>query len=251
MVSYLVLALTIISSLTIWLGGEEGFQLQLLLQLDKGAVADGEYYRLWTVTLVHANQIHLLFNAFALWLAGPLVERLYGPWLFLLFYVLCAAAGSVASFVFGSPLPSVGASGAIFGLIGILFAASRTHHPILDQRGRSLIGQLGFLIVINLIFGFTFGSTIDNAAHIGGLLAGMWIGFLIAPTRVQTMKTQWQQPGTPVRTTASVVLPTVAVAGLVAVIVVGVLAGTEIRADLPPISALTTHVATLAGGGGP
>ena len=98
---------------------------------------------------------------YALYLAGPLVEQLYGSRLFLLFYVLCAAAGSVASFVFGDGSSSVGASGAIFGLFGILLAASRTHHPALDRRGRALVGQIGTLIVINLVIGFAsfHGST--------------------------------------------------------------------------------------------
>jgi membrane associated rhomboid family serine protease len=200
------------------------------LWLDKAAVAAGEYYRLWSVTLVHdpTSLLHLFFNMYALYISGPLVEQLYGPRLFFLFYLLCAAAGSVASFVFGPDVASVGASGAIFGLFGILLAASRTHHPVLDRRGRSLVGQIGMLIVLNLGLGFLFGGLIDNSAHIGGLLAGLWLGFLIAPGRVRTLRSVWQRPGgTDER--ASPLLPAIGVAALVCVLAVGVVIGTDSR----------------------
>ena len=67
---------------------------------------------------------------YALYLPGTIVERWYGSLRFLAFYLACAAAGSTASFVFGGDVPSVGASGAIFGLFGILLAAGRLHHPV-------------------------------------------------------------------------------------------------------------------------
>ncbi len=73
--------------------------------------------------------MHLLLNMYALYLVGPIVEQIYGWKLFGLMYVLCALTGSVASFLFGTQ-PSVGASGAIFGLFGVIFAATRVHHPI-------------------------------------------------------------------------------------------------------------------------
>ena len=83
---------------------------------------------------------------YALYLVGPIVERWYGGARFLLFYLLCAAGGSIASFVFGSDAPSVGASGAIFGLFGLLLAANWFHHPV-DRQSRMLVQQLGFLIL--------------------------------------------------------------------------------------------------------
>ena len=116
---------------------------------------------------------------------GRSCERWYGSIRFLLFYLACAAAGSIGSFVFGGDVPSVGASGAIFGLFGVLLAAGRVHHPV-DRQSRALVGQLGMLILINIVFGFAV-TGIDNAAHIGGLVAGLLLGALIPPTRVQTM----------------------------------------------------------------
>ena len=230
--TWLIIGVTVVVSFTA-MSPDGGF-LYDLLQLDKPALAAGEYYRLWTVTLVHdpGNLLHLFFNMYALYICGPLVEQLYGSRLFVGFYLLCAAAGSVASFVFGSEIPSVGASGAIFGLFGLLLAASRTHNPVLDRRGRSLIGQIGMLIVLNLLLGFAFGARVDNAAHVGGLLAGLWLGVLIVPGRVSTMRSMWQRPagaGAPAGTSPGgppFFVPALGVAALVVVIAVGLVVGT-------------------------
>ena len=130
----LLIAVTSIISLTA-LFSSEGQRLYDLLQLDKPAVAAGEYWRLWSVTLLHGDILHLAFNMYALYLAGTIVERWYGWLRFLVFYLACAAAGSTASFVFGGDIPSVGASGAVFGLFGILLTAGRLHHPV-DRESR-------------------------------------------------------------------------------------------------------------------
>ena len=81
------------------------------------------------MTLLHGDLLHLAFNMYALYLAGTIVERWYGSLRFLAFYLACAAAGSVGSFVFGGDIPSVGASGAVFGLFGVLLAAGTDPPP--------------------------------------------------------------------------------------------------------------------------
>jgi membrane associated rhomboid family serine protease len=228
-VTTILIAATVIVSLSALLSSEG----QLLIEtfaLDKGAVADGEYYRLFTVTLLHGSLLHLFFNMYALYLAGPIVERWYGSMRFLLFYLACAAAGSVSSFVFGGDIPSVGASGAIFGLFGLLLAAGRVHHPV-DRQSRMLVGQLGMLILINIAFGFVVAG-IDNAAHLGGLAAGLFLGALIPPTRVPTMARMWQR-GTDAGQRHLAKVPAVVLgAGLAvifAVVVVGLFVGTQQR----------------------
>ena len=209
-------------------------------------MAAGEYWRLWTVTLVHGDLLHLFFNMYALFLAGPVVERWYGSSLFVVFYLICAAAGSVASFVFGGSEFAVGASGAIFGLFGILLAAGRAHHPI-DRASRGLVQQLGVLIGINLVFGFASAGTIDNAAHLGGLAAGLWIGYFVVPTKVATLSAAWTMPGrggsTIVAKDGRTVDPTPQGSGrflvpfvlavVVVVIVAGVVFGTAMRSGDP------------------
>ncbi|HTK44280.1 MAG TPA: rhomboid family intramembrane serine protease [Patescibacteria group bacterium] len=191
----LVIVTSVVSLIA--LSDPEGNLFSLLL-LDRTAIQHGELWRLVTVTLVHAPgstapwfSLHLLLNMYALWIVGPIVESIWGRRLLLLFYFLTAIAASTASFLF-SPGPAVGASGAIFGLVGVIFAGTRAHHPMLDRRARSIVPQLGLFIVLNLAFGFLAGGMIDNAAHIGGLLSGMWLGFVVPPGKVPTLRSAWQ-----------------------------------------------------------
>jgi membrane associated rhomboid family serine protease len=194
-VTYGIVGVTVAVSLTAMFA-QDGGGLYRMLQLDKPAVAHGEIWRLWTVTLLHdpSNILHLLFNMYALYLAGPIVERIYGSARLAAFYLICALGGSLGSFAFGPGGPSVGASGAIFGLLGILLIASRTHNPALDRQSRAFVGQLGMLLAINIVFGLLASSYIDNAAHAGGFVTGALLGAAFVPGRVSTMRTLWQ-PG--------------------------------------------------------
>lgn len=230
-VTLAIIGLTCIVSLTA-LFATDGQPIFELLWLDKPAVAAGEYWRLWTVTLLHGDLLHLLFNMYALFLAGPIIERWYGRLRFLVFYLVLAAAGSTASFVFGGDVPAVGASGAIFGLFGMLLAAGRLHHPV-DRQSRALVGQLGMLILLNLAFGFASGGQIDNAAHVGGLVAGLWLGALILPTGVPTLSSLWHQPAgaseSARRATTSPLIELISVTVVVAVVATGIAVGTAER----------------------
>jgi rhomboid protease GluP len=233
--TWIIIGVTVVSSMMAQsAGGQFVFDV---LALDKVALADGELWRLWTVTLVHGGLLHLGFNMVALWMTGPIVEQIYGSWLFVVFYLLAAAGGSVASFLFGGAATSVGASGAIFGLFGVLLAASRTHHPVLDRQARSLVGRIGTLILINLIFGLSIRG-IDNAGHIGGLLAGLWLGFVVTPGRVTTLRSLWRPPTGEAAPAGSRVLPVAGVIGLVAVLAIGVYLGmTGLRVALLTLGA--------------
>ena len=230
-VTVAIIAITSIISLTARYSTDGGPIFNALL-LDKPAVAAGEYYRLFSVTLLHADVLHLFFNMYALWLAGPIVERWYGRVRFLVFYLVLAAAASTSSFVFGGDVPAVGASGAIFGLFGMLLTAGRLHHPV-DRQSRALVGQIGMLIVINLLFGLALAGVIDNFAHIGGLVAGLWLGAMIVPRGVPTLSSLWNRPagvpGPAQRATVSPILELVAIGVLVAVVAVGVAVGTAER----------------------
>jgi rhomboid protease GluP len=194
--------------------------------LDKQAVAGGEWWRLLTDTLIHVSILHLLFNMYALYIVGPLVEAMYGRVLYLGFYALAGAAGSVASYLF-LPAPSVGASGAIFGLFGLLAVATYVHKPALGRQARALTSQIVLLIVINLALGFgaggIFGASIDNAAHVGGLVAGAWLGLTVVPRGLATLSSFWQSAATTVGTDprAQAVLQIVAMLALLAVILIG------------------------------
>lgn len=193
-----ILVATVVISFSAMSGG--GQAIFGALQLDKAAVAAGEWWRLLSVTLLHAGFLHLGFNMYALYLTGPIVERQYGSRWFLFLYVLCAAGGSVATYAIGDGRLAVGASGAIFGLFGVLMAAVRTHRPVLDRNARRIVPQLGSIVLINLVLGFAIPG-IDNLAHIGGLVTGLWLGFVIKPSQVRTLAGMWEhrdQPESPV-----------------------------------------------------
>ncbi|MGD0247599.1 MAG: rhomboid family intramembrane serine protease [Candidatus Limnocylindrales bacterium] len=231
--TYLIIAVTAVASISAFASqtGPNGVpvagSLMDQLQLDKLAVAHGDLYRLLSVTLVHANYLHLFFNMYAMWYAGQLVERMYGSWIMAAFYVVCGIAGSVGTYVFGDAIWGVGASGAIFGLFGVILVATRFHHTILDAQSRMIASQIGALIVINLVIGFSGVMNVDNFAHVGGLLAGMWLAFVFPPGQVPTLASLWQNPGggaSPVRTLA---LRLVGSAALVAVIGLGIAVGTS------------------------
>ena len=195
LVTYSIIGVTALVSLFIMYGGRPGDELAGQLALVKPAVSAGEYWRLLTVTLVHANVLHLLMNMYALWIVGPLAEALYGRAAYLAIYLLAGVGGSIGSYLFVAA-PSVGASGAIFGLFGLVFAATYFHKPLLRAQARAITSQIGILIVLNLVIGFGiggFGIAIDNAAHVGGLLVGGWLGLLIAPGGAMTLANFWHR----------------------------------------------------------
>jgi rhomboid protease GluP len=190
-VTWVILAITL--AIGVWMllvDDDRSREWYLRLALTQRGVADGEYWRLFTVALVHGGVLHLAFNMYALFLVGPIVEALYGHVRFLLLYLACAAAGSAASYLFtGAPI-AVGASGAIFGLFGVLLVADRVHKPALTRQARNLTAQIIGLIAINLVFGFA-AAGIDNAAHIGGLVAGCWLGYAVIPKDAVTLARFW------------------------------------------------------------
>jgi membrane associated rhomboid family serine protease len=142
----------------------------------------GEIWRLVTPALVHGGPVHLLVNAMALAQIGRVAEALYGPVRFLFLFVLGTAAATATSFVF-TPAPSVGASGGLFAIVGALLAFGVRHRGTLPEaaRRRMVRGEL-FTVAINVALGLTV-PYVDNAAHMGGLVAGFVLGLLLPPGR--------------------------------------------------------------------
>ncbi len=147
---------------------------------DNAAIfAGNQYYRFLTAMFLHGGLAHLFFNSFALYSLGFETERLFGAQRFLAIYIIAGLGGGVASYAL-NPNPSVGASGAIFGLIGALIAFYTVARRMLGGIARQQLGSLIFITMINLALGFTT-PYIDNNAHIGGLLTGALLGWLLAP----------------------------------------------------------------------
>ena len=142
--------------------------LILLGANSRDLVMNGEYYRLITNAFLHGSIVHLLVNMYSLWVVGSQVETFIGRWKFLIIYLLSAFMGSMFSIIFLSNSISIGASGAIFGLMGSLLYFGYHYRLYLSN---TLTSQLIPIIVLNLILGFTLPG-IDNAAHIGGLIGG-------------------------------------------------------------------------------
>lgn len=128
----------------------------------------GQYYRLLTGIFLHGSLLHLLFNCYALYCIGAQLESFLGKPKFLIIYLFSGIIGSLFSITFSGGVASVGASGAIFGLMGALVYFGYHYRVYLGNVVRS---QIVPLIVLNLILGFV-STGIDNAAHIGGLIGG-------------------------------------------------------------------------------
>lgn len=141
-------------------------------------VDQGEWWRIVTAMFMHGGFLHLAFNMYALYILGSYAEGIYGSYRFLSYFIITGIAGNVATHYFYHDSLSVGASGAIFGLVGALFASGfRKDTPFFLKpiTGSALLP----MIIINIALGFIPGSGINNAAHIGGLLTGMLLGYAI------------------------------------------------------------------------
>lgn len=155
-----------------------------------------EWWRFVTPVFIHVNLWHLLVNMYSLWMIGPYVEKLYGSAKFVVFWVATGVAGVIASyltlqprlargplgsFVFkASDFPSAGASGALFGLVGVLFVFGIKFRRELPEGFRRAFGT-GLLpvILINLAIGYMLRGFIDNAAHLGGLFSGAALALVV------------------------------------------------------------------------
>ncbi|MGF1504261.1 MAG: rhomboid family intramembrane serine protease [Anaerolineae bacterium] len=154
-----------------------GGQLTVLGWKEDAAIIAGEFWRLFTPMFLHGGLIHLGLNSYFLYIVGPQIERTFGAFRFLILYILAGIAGAVASFAL-TPNPSIGASGALFGLLGAFVPFLLLNRELLPNTDQSL-RQIGLIIGINLLFGLQPG--IDNWGHIGGMLGGMAMAWFITP----------------------------------------------------------------------
>lgn len=148
--------------------------------VNRGLVMEnGEYWRLISATFLHGGLMHLAINMYSLWVVGSFLERFMNWRWFIAFYLACGIGGSVGSVWWhAQPIVSVGASGAIFGIVGILtgmLALGRIFDPFARK---ALLKNLLLVIGVNVAIGLSIRG-IDNAGHIGGLLTGLVIGSIL------------------------------------------------------------------------
>jgi membrane associated rhomboid family serine protease len=163
-----------------------------------------QYWRLVTPIFIHVNLIHVAVNMYSLWVIGPWVEKLYGSAKFTVFWIVTGIAGVVGSYLTVYPesnpgvltsflirsvdVPSAGASGALFGLVGVLFVFGLKYRRELPEGFKRAFGTgMVPVILLNLTIGFIGRGFIDNAAHLGGLLSGGLLAAFIS----------YKRPGTP------------------------------------------------------
>lgn len=163
-------------------------------------VRDGhQWWRLVAPMFLHVNLLHLLINMYSLWIVGPYVEKLYGSAKFVVFWVVTGVAALFASYFsvvspdvalqFGAigrfllkshDEPSAGASGALFGLVGVLFVFGiKFRHELPEGFKRAFGTGLLPMIMLNLFIGYMGRGFIDNAAHLGGLISGAALALVV------------------------------------------------------------------------
>jgi rhomboid protease GluP len=144
------------------------------------AILAGEYWRLVTPIFLHANIWHIGLNMLNFVILGWAFERIFGHLRFVLIYLLAGVWSILASFVFAPQVVSVGASGAIFGLVGAYSAFILAHRLAFRLQGLIPLSWLILVIGMNIGLGFVISGT-DNYAHVGGLLSGCLLGWFFTP----------------------------------------------------------------------
>src|SRR5687768_3539860 len=178
------------SSHAMWPGFSEPILLTYGAKMNYLIAQYHQWWRFVTPMFIHINLPHLFINMFSLWMVGPYVEKLYGSAKFVVFWVFSGILSLVASYLTVRPaagtgplgrflfksvdMPAAGASGALFGLVGVLFVFGIKFRKELPEGFKRAFG-VGMLpiIVINLFVGYLGRGFIDNAAHLGGLVAGI------------------------------------------------------------------------------
>ncbi|PYV26350.1 MAG: hypothetical protein DMG24_07255 [Acidobacteria bacterium] len=161
------------------LGGIRGDVLVRLGAKFGPLIYAGQWWRLVTAMFLHAGLLHIGMNMWCLFDLGPAVESLFGTAKFLVIYLVTGVAGFLLSLGWNRGV-SIGASGAVLGLIGVLIGAS-FHHGSL---GKDYRGQLWRWLLYIFVFGLFF--SVDNAAHIGGLVSGIVAGYVVPEGEPET-----------------------------------------------------------------
>ncbi|MDQ6781216.1 MAG: rhomboid family intramembrane serine protease, partial [Candidatus Eremiobacteraeota bacterium] len=159
--------------------------------LQSALVSRGEWWRLITSGFIHFGFLHIVFNSYALWLGGTVVEYFYGSPRYALIYSLALLGGSFAAYytTLGSPVSTAGASGAIMGVFGAMFVLGLKLPPL-----RQILIQNAVLpIILTLANGF-MNPGISNAAHIGGAITGALVALALRPARAEQVLNAYRAP---------------------------------------------------------
>jgi rhomboid protease GluP len=184
-VTYGLVIICVLAYLTAAVGTSHlfGFDGPSLIRLGSNFgpyTADGDWWRLLTSMFLHLGLIHLTFNMWALASFGPMVERLYGSVSYLVIYVVAGLAGALASISWRPDVNSVGASGAIFGILGALIAAQMRNAGTIPGSVLKPLRNSSIIYIGCALFAGLASRGVDNAAHIGGIAAGFLAGLALS-----------------------------------------------------------------------
>ncbi len=144
-------------------------------------LARGDWWRFITPIFLHSGIEHLMFNGIALLALGPEIEGLYGRWRFLVIYLLAGLYGNLLSFgLNGLAEFSLGASGAVFGIVGMYLAFFTVYRRSISEYATKKRHQMFIVFGLTFVYGAVVGN-INHAAHVGGLIAGCVLGYVLAP----------------------------------------------------------------------
>ncbi len=178
-ITYFLIAVNIIMYLISAFLSENIFDIDIRVLVYLGAklnllIDAGQYYRLITCTFLHGGLMHIALNMYALYAIGPLIESTYGKLKFALIYFVSGITSSFFSYKFSNGV-SIGASGAIFGLLGAALVLSIKMRKVIGEEfKRNIIS----VILVNVIIGLSI-SNIDNFGHLGGLIGGVLVSMLL------------------------------------------------------------------------
>lgn len=142
------------------------------------AISEGQVWRFVSPIFIHVDALHIFINMYSLHAIGRSIERFFGKERTVIVYMLSGICGVAFSLAF-SPLKSVGASGAIFGMVGAFALFLFLHRDLFGSVTKDLLMRIAMVVLLNLTLGFS--PLIDNWGHVGGLLGGIWIGWIIRP----------------------------------------------------------------------
>ena len=179
-VTYFLIAINVLVYILMMVFGQNNFIG--LFGLYPPAVTAGQYYRLFTCMFLHAGILHLIFNMYSLHIIGSQIENFFGKTKYIITYLFSGVIAGLMSMIFTKSW-SVGASGAIFGLLGAMLYFGYHYRMYL---GTVIKSQIIPIIIVNLLIGFSTPG-IDNAAHIGGLIGGI-IGAMMCGIKEKSEK---------------------------------------------------------------
>jgi len=184
-ITYTLIALNIVGYMLTAILSQSIIDIEIEVLVNMGAlygpyvVLDDQWLRLFSAMFLHGGMTHLLMNMFSLYLIGRGVKQYFDNKSYLIIYLFSGLLGSLTSLYMHPESVGVGASGAIFGIFGALAGFFLAHRQKIESHSRAFMKDFAIILGINLVLGFSIPS-VDVSAHVGGLIAGFFGGFIIS-----------------------------------------------------------------------